>query len=343
MRVSIAMATFNGARFLAEQLDSIAKQSHLPYELVVCDDGSTDRTLAMLNEFAITAPFPVRIYRNETNLGFADNFFKAASLCNGELIAFCDQDDVWMPKKLEIHTRPFVDSHIALSVHGWHVTDENLNLISEKQWKHRKPGLISPWLTINGFALMCSTSFFREFSWSWSTRPIDFTDLETGHRQMAHDEWLCLLAQSTGKIGFLPESLALYRQHTTNVAGAGSSDIRDVIQHALLAGQAKYAALTKLSLSYADYLDAVARRSGSRYQDTLASMAAHYRIVSEVNKRRANIYDHNKPVIKRFRDLILLASRGSYRIKACYGLSRRSFIKDCCIVGFSGLRGAVPV
>ena len=99
-RISIAMATYNGSKYLREQLDSLAAQTLPPCELVVTDDGSTDDTLGILDRFRRRAPFPVHLHRNEQRLGYRDNFLKAAQLCSGELIAFCDQDDVWMPDKL---------------------------------------------------------------------------------------------------------------------------------------------------------------------------------------------------------------------------------------------------
>jgi len=100
--ISIAMATYNGESFLAEQLDNLAKQTLKPLELVVCDDGSTDDTVAILEGFAALAPFPVSIHRNGTRLGHTENFLKAANLCSGKWIGFCDQDDVWLPNKLEV-------------------------------------------------------------------------------------------------------------------------------------------------------------------------------------------------------------------------------------------------
>jgi glycosyltransferase involved in cell wall biosynthesis len=110
------MATYNGARFLREQLDSIATQTLLPYELVICDDGSTDATLEIAGQFAKEVSFPVRIYQNESNLGFADNFLKAASLCEGDWIAFSDQDDIWLPHKLATVSRRFNDG-VLLVLH----------------------------------------------------------------------------------------------------------------------------------------------------------------------------------------------------------------------------------
>ena len=100
-RISVAMCTYNGERFLAQQLVSIAQQSRPPDELVVCDDGSTDRTVAMIREFAVSVRYPVRVFENEHNLGVAANFERAIRLCEGNLIALADQDDIWYPIRLE--------------------------------------------------------------------------------------------------------------------------------------------------------------------------------------------------------------------------------------------------
>lgn len=125
-QVSVAMATYNGAAFLGEQLASIRAQTLLPSELVVCDDGSTDDAVIILEEFARTAPFPVRIERNEKNLGHADNFLKAASLCRSPLVAYCDQDDVWAPKKLEIGADRIIVDNSLIALHQVTVTDCDL-------------------------------------------------------------------------------------------------------------------------------------------------------------------------------------------------------------------------
>src|SRR5216683_3439034 len=96
------MCTYNGARFLLHQLESIAAQTRLPNELVVCDDRSADESLEIVRSFAKRAPFPVRLEINEKNLGSTKNFEKAIGLCQGEIIALADQDDVWKPRKLAV-------------------------------------------------------------------------------------------------------------------------------------------------------------------------------------------------------------------------------------------------
>ncbi len=99
-KISVALCTYNGERFLQKQLDSIANQTRLPDEMVVCDDRSTDRTVAMVREFQASASWPVRVFENEHNLGSAANFERAIGLCSGDLIALSDQDDIWYPNRL---------------------------------------------------------------------------------------------------------------------------------------------------------------------------------------------------------------------------------------------------
>lgn len=98
--LSVAMCTYNGAQYLQEQLTSIANQTRMPDEVVVCDDRSSDQTVEIVRSFARSAPFSVRLFINEQNLGPSKNFEKALSLCRGGLIALCDQDDYWFPEKL---------------------------------------------------------------------------------------------------------------------------------------------------------------------------------------------------------------------------------------------------
>lgn len=99
--VSIAMATYNGGKYLARQLESFAAQTRLPDELIICDDGSTDDTPAIVRAFAERAPFRVRFAINPERLGYNRNFAHAIGLCAGEIIFVSDQDDVWYADKIE--------------------------------------------------------------------------------------------------------------------------------------------------------------------------------------------------------------------------------------------------
>src|SRR5918996_5112957 len=106
--VSVALCTYQGEKYLQEQLDSIAGQLRPPNEVVVCDDGSTDGTLGILDRFRSRAPFPVRVYVNEKQLGPTKNFERAIAHCEGALIFLSDQDDVWHPEKLSTLVPIFV-------------------------------------------------------------------------------------------------------------------------------------------------------------------------------------------------------------------------------------------
>ena len=99
-RLSVALATYNGERYLGEQLESILRQTRLPDELVIFDDASTDSTPAIVQEFAKAAPFPVRFQINAERLGSTRNFEAAIRACSGDIIFLCDQDDVWYPDKI---------------------------------------------------------------------------------------------------------------------------------------------------------------------------------------------------------------------------------------------------
>ncbi len=99
--ISIAMATYNGEKFLLEQVESILNQSYKDFELIVCDDCSKDNTLSLLNEFQ-KKDSRIHVFENETNLGFKKNFEKAVGLCKGDFIAFCDQDDIWTQNHLSV-------------------------------------------------------------------------------------------------------------------------------------------------------------------------------------------------------------------------------------------------
>ena len=98
--ISVAMATYNGEKFIREQLDSILAQTITDWELIVCDDVSTDSTIAILEEYA-NKDGRIQIHKNKVNLGFKRNFEKAISLCSGDYIALCDQDDIWKHDKVE--------------------------------------------------------------------------------------------------------------------------------------------------------------------------------------------------------------------------------------------------
>ena len=124
MRISIALASYNGARFIREQLESFSAQTRLPDELVVCDDGSSDSTLEIVQAFAREARFDVRIERNPQNLGLNANFGRAMALTTGDIVLISDQDDIWYPDKIAVVEQALLaqPSKLAL-IHDEHLVD----------------------------------------------------------------------------------------------------------------------------------------------------------------------------------------------------------------------------
>ena len=213
-RISIAMATYNGSKYLVEQLDSLAAQTLTPYELIVTDDGSTDSTLEILDEFTRRAPFPVHIHRNEQRLGYRDNFLKAARLCGGELIAFCDQDDVWMPDKLLCVAQAFADDKLLLVLHDALAVTEQLKTITYI----RTPDYAMPFSVQFGFTMVFRANLPYGIN---IDRPPCERDAKGA--PLAHDQWISFLAHSLGRCRVIRKPLVLYRQHDANTCGFGSN------------------------------------------------------------------------------------------------------------------------
>jgi len=214
--ISIALCTYNGEKYLEEQLESIKNQTLLPKELVVIDDNSQDRTLKILTAFKTKAPFEVIIISNEENQGLTENpwenFFRAVAQCKYDLVSFCDQDDVWHPSKLEALAKPLAENNdVFLSFCNATVTDEALNP-TRILYDVQKSKIFSIYnFELLSFLPLGFTQLFRKslLSSSWEIRPrgIHFD------RPMAHDEFVAFLALCHGKIAYCSQPLALYRRH----------------------------------------------------------------------------------------------------------------------------------
>jgi glycosyltransferase involved in cell wall biosynthesis len=221
MKLSIAQCTYNGARYLREQLDSFSAQGRLPDELVVCDDGSTDGTLAILDDFARSAPFPVMIIRNEMNLGVAKNFEQAIHLCGGDVIVLSDQDDVWYPGKLEKMHKAFSDyPNVGLTFSDAEVVDESLCSCGYRLWQqvgvtksvrglfraNRGIEVLIRQPAVTG-ATMAFRAKFKSF-------------LHPMPPYWMHDRWIALMVTAVSDVHFIEEPLIAYRQHSDNQIGA---------------------------------------------------------------------------------------------------------------------------
>jgi glycosyltransferase involved in cell wall biosynthesis len=209
MKISIALCTYNGARYLSDQLNSFLTQTVLPDELVVCDDGSIDDTIDLLENFKANAPFDVRIYKNLRNLGHEQNFGKAIGLCNGDLIFLSDQDDVWLPEKIAIVVERFRSTADAIVIiNDLEVTNDALvSLDRTVLGELRSSGTLG--VNNRGFVIGCGSAFRSKL------RPLL---LPLPALSYGHDLWLHEVAQAVGTRLVVDRCLQLYRRHDSNAS-----------------------------------------------------------------------------------------------------------------------------
>jgi len=223
------MCTYNGARFVAEQLASIAAQTRPPDELVVCDDCSTDATIECVRDFARTAPFPVRVFENDKNIGSTKNFERAVELCDGDFIAFADQDDVWLPEKLRKLEDALATESTALAFTDGDVVDESLRSLGQRVWQTIRFGeeeqrsfregrafaVLLDHNVVTGAALALKAEFKKLI--------LPFpNDLMHDGIPVIHDWWTALLIAAVGNVVFVSEPLFKYRQHAGQQMGVMS-------------------------------------------------------------------------------------------------------------------------
>ena len=201
------MTTFNGARYLGEQLNSLFFQTVKPLELVVCDDGSTDETVGILQSFSKSAPFEVKLVQNEERLGYKRNFMKAVSLCKGSLIAFCDQDDTWNEDKLEVVERHFSQSGDLLAAHDYSVTFENGEPTIPSYFRHLALSGFLPVVSVCGFSLTIRKELIELVGWP------------PNGANWPHDMWVCFVSLLLEKRGYIRKPLGRYRLHGGNTSG----------------------------------------------------------------------------------------------------------------------------
>ncbi len=206
MKISIAMATYNGARFLEEQLASLANQSLLPDELVIVDDLSQDNTISLAESFRECAPFTVRIYQNPTNLGFVSNFSRVLSHCKGDLVFLCDQDDVWFPQKLETIARlSEAKTNVHLFLCDAEITDQTLTSTGATKLSQLiAAGLGSDYL-IMGTCIAIRQELLRLL-------------LPIPTFAKSHDAWLVYFSKLIRVTYIHQYPLQFYRQHTSNAS-----------------------------------------------------------------------------------------------------------------------------
>ena len=212
--ISVAMATYNGERFIAEQLESILNQTYKNIEVIVCDDASSDATVSILKAFA-QKDARVRLIENKSNLGYVKNFEKAISLCRGEYIALADQDDIWMEEKLAILKEEIGSASLIHS--DAYLIDANGNVFShsytqyERKYLHPK-NIVE--LIFNPAVTGCSVLF---------TKALQKKILPFCKEIYVHDLWISMIAFKEQGIKYCDKPLLQYRQHGGNQIGISTT------------------------------------------------------------------------------------------------------------------------
>ncbi|QDU23055.1 glycosyltransferase family 2 protein [Urbifossiella limnaea] len=221
MRVSVALCTYNGERFLPAQLASIRGQDRLPDELVACDDGSTDRTVELLRAFAAESPFRVRVEVNPTRLGSSDNFARAVSHCTGSLIALCDQDDVWHPDKLATQEAALAaDPGANFAFSDADVVDEHGEPLGYTLWRSIGFGRREQKQFAAGEGFECLLRRYRVTGATLMVRAALRELLLPVPRGWVHDAWFALVLSAVGRGIPVAEPLVHYRRHGGQQVGA---------------------------------------------------------------------------------------------------------------------------
>jgi glycosyltransferase involved in cell wall biosynthesis len=220
--VEVLLATYNGERFLREQIESIFAQSYRPLRIVARDDGSRDGTVAILEEYAARFPERFRVLPKSAPTGHAKwNFLRLMEAASAEYVAFADQDDVWLPEKISIEMkamRELEERHAGeplLVFSDLTVVDEGLAVLSASMWERQG---IDP-ENVHRFARILAQNVVTGCT-ALLNRPLLELALRMPEEATMHDWWIAVLACGFGAAGVVKEPTVLYRQHGGNVLGA---------------------------------------------------------------------------------------------------------------------------
>jgi glycosyltransferase involved in cell wall biosynthesis len=220
------MCTYEGERHLEEQLESLAQQTHPPDQIVIRDDGSSDRSLELLAGFRTRASCPVDITVNPVRLGYTKNFERAISQCRGDFVLLCDQDDIWHPAKIERIVKVLGSAPNMVGVFSdAELVDGNSRLLPGRLWGAVGFTPRSRRRFLKGHServrLLCRANVVSGATLGFASR---FRDLLLPIPEgWVHDEWIALMLAATADLRMIPLPLVRYRIHGGQQIGVRST------------------------------------------------------------------------------------------------------------------------
>jgi glycosyltransferase involved in cell wall biosynthesis len=221
MKISVALCTYNGEKFISEQIDSILNQTLPVDEIVICDDGSNDKTIRILNKYADENPNLFKIYINQINLKSVKNFEKAIQLCKGDIIFLSDQDDIWVTNKVEDYISYFNNNHNinVIASNGYCLNGKSEVIDKYSLWDVPE-FLKQKNITVDYFKLITcieniATGASMAFRKEIISEVIPFPTIENIH----HDEWITLIAAKKNQFELLNTKYFYYRIHNDQQVG----------------------------------------------------------------------------------------------------------------------------
>ncbi len=215
--ISIALCTYNGEKYIEEQIQSLINQTHKPDEIIISDDCSKDRTVELIDHVLKSSGINYKIYTQDKGLGVFKNFPFAITQCTSDLVFTCDQDDIWDKMKLEKHLNEFRNNpDVDLVYSNANVVKEDGVSTISTLWpeklildKEKGQASIFSLLYLGRSMAGCCMSFKKSF----------FMDIKDIPDDVYHDDWIATNAALRKEIIGINEPLINYRQHASNVVG----------------------------------------------------------------------------------------------------------------------------
>ncbi len=214
--ISVVVCTYNGEKFISEQLKSIIQQTLPPDEIIVSDDCSNDNTIMIAENILRKSGISYKVHKNEQNINATANFEQAMGMAAGDIIFTSDQDDVWGKNKIEIITKEFLKYDCMLVFTNAEVVDQNLNSLGFDLWHEMEIDITKDEMD-NYFNKMIQGNIVTGATMAVSKKLYSLS--VPFYANFFHDAWLALNATQYGKIIAIDKCLIKYRMHGNNEVG----------------------------------------------------------------------------------------------------------------------------